>query len=421
MDSKLYALLAREILDSRGNPTVEVTAVLNSGYRGTVGIPSGASVGRYEAAELRDGDSRRYNGKGVLKAVEHVNTTISSKLKGMDALDQVHIDTAMRELDGTPNKSKLGANAILGASLAIAIAAANHQRMPLYKYLNFLATGGKGSSMTSIPTPTFNVINGGKHGGGNIDFQEYHLVPATNKSFREALQLGVELYHAVGHQLKVKGLVHATGDEGGFAPNVATNMDPLEVLSETIRLSQYRFGVDVFFGLDIAASSFHTDRGYQIKDRPVAYTTGEFIDYIADLHKLYHMLMIEDPLAEDDWDGWIKLNQQSGGDILLIGDDLLTTNPERLQHAIEKGACSAILLKPNQIGTLSELLTVVALAKKNDIKCIVSHRSGETNDTFVSDFAVAIQSDYVKFGAPARGERVAKYNRLLAIESELFP
>jgi enolase len=421
MDSKLYALIAREILDSRGNPTLEVTAVLNSGYRGTVGIPSGASVGRYEAAELRDGDSRRYNGKGVLKAVEHVNTSISAKLKGMDALDQVGIDTAMRALDGTPNKSKLGANAILGASLAIAVSAANHQRMPLYKYLNLLATGGKGSSMTRIPTPTFNVINGGKHGGGNIDFQEYHLVPATNKSFREALQLGVELYHAVGHQLKVKGLVHATGDEGGFAPNVATNMDPLEVLSETIRLSQYRFGVDVFFGLDIAASSFHTDRGYQIKDRPVAYTTGEFIDYIADLHKLYHMLMIEDPLAEDDWDGWIKLNKQSGGDILLIGDDLLTTNPERLQHAIEKGACSAILLKPNQIGTLSELLTVVALAKKNDIKCIVSHRSGETNDTFVSDFAVAIQADYVKFGAPARGERVAKYNRLLAIESELFP
>ena len=420
-DSNIYSVSAREILDSRGNPTIEVTAILQSGYRGVASIPSGASVGTYEAAELRDKDPKRYAGMGALKAVENVNSIISPKINGVDSLNQAAVDTLMIELDGTPNMSKLGANSILGVSLAVAQAAANHQRQPLYQYLNNLANNGKGSRMTRIPTPTFNVINGGKHGGGNLNFQEYHLVPASNKPFREALRVGVELYHRVGELLITKGAVHATGDEGGFAPNLSTNMDPLEILTEAIRTSPYRFGTDVFFGLDIAASSFHTDRGYLIKDRPVAYTTNEFIEYISDLHKIYRMLLIEDPLSEDDWEGWIKITHDLGSEILMIGDDLLTTNPERLQHAIDKKACSAILLKPNQIGSLTEFLNVVALAKKNDIKTIVSHRSGETNDTFVSDLAVAIQSDYVKFGAPARGERVAKYNRLLTIESELFP
>ena len=420
-DSNIYSVSAREILDSRGNPTIEVTAILQSGYRGVASIPSGASVGTYEAAELRDKDPKRYAGMGALKAVENVNSIISPKIKGVDALNQAAADTLMIELDGTPNKSKLGANSILGVSLAVAQASANHQRQPLYQYLNTLANNGKPGRMTRIPTPTFNVINGGKHGGGNLNFQEYHLVPASNKPFREALRVGVELYHRVGELLITKGAVHATGDEGGFAPNLSTNMDPLEILTEAIRTSPYRFGTDVFFGLDIAASSFHTDRGYLIKDRPVAYTTNEFIEYISDLHKIYRMLLIEDPLSEDDWEGWIKITHDLGSEILMIGDDLLTTNPERLQHAIDKKACSAILLKPNQIGSLTEFLNVVALAKKNDIKTIVSHRSGETNDTFVSDLAVAIQSDYVKFGAPARGERVAKYNRLLTIESELFP
>lgn len=283
-----------------------------------------------------------------------------------------------------------------------------------------MAGNGKPSPMTRIPTPTFNVINGGKHGGGNLDFQEYHIVPATNKSFSDALRMGVELYHDVKQLLINRGAVHATGDEGGFAPSLSTNMDPLELLTEAIRTSKYRFGGDVFFGLDVAASSFKTDRGYQIKDRPVAYRTPEFIDYIKGLHKIYRLLILEDPLGEDDWDGWIQMSKDLGGEVLLVGDDLLTTNPERLQHAIQKKACSAILLKLNQIGSLSEFLAVVALAKKNDIKCIVSHRSGETTDTFVSDLAVAVQSDYVKFGAPARGERVVKYNRLLAIEAELF-
>jgi len=420
-DSNIYSVSAREILDSRGNPTLEVTLILNSGYRGVSSVPAGASIGKYEAMELRDGDPKRYGGRGVLKAVDHVNRLINAKLKGVDALDQGSVDKIMRDLDGTPNKAALGANAILGVSQSAAVAAANHKRMPLYHYLNVLANGGKSGRMTRIPTPTFNVVNGGKHGGGNLDFQEYHIVPASNKTFSEALRTGAELYHKVGELLAAKGAVRATGDEGGFAPNLSTNMDALEILTESIRTSPYRFGTDVFFGLDIAASSFRSDRGYQIRDRPVAYTTGEFIEYIADMHKIYRMLMIEDPLGEDDWDGWIKLNKEFGGDILFIGDDLLTTNPQRLTHAIDKKACSAILLKPNQIGTLTEFFTVVALAKKNDIRCIVSHRSGETNDSFLSDLAVAVQSDYVKFGAPARGERVAKYNRLLQIESELFP
>lgn len=421
MDTNIYSVTAREILDSRGNPTIEVTAILDSGYRGVASVPSGASVGKYEAVELKDKDPKRYGGKGTLRAVENVNTIISPKLKGQDALNQSAVDGLMIKLDGTPNKEKLGANSILGVSMAIAVAAANHQRVPLYQYLNILANNGKPSRMTRIPTPTFNVINGGKHGGGNLNFQEYHIVPASNKPFSEALRIGTELYHKVGELLITKGAVRATGDEGGFAPNLSTNMDPIELLTEAVRTSPYRFGVDVFFGLDIAASSFQTDRGYQIKDRPVAYTTDEFIEYIADMHKIYRMLLIEDPLGEDDWEGWIKITHELGNEILIIGDDLLTTNPQRLQHAIDKKACSAILLKPNQIGSLTEFLEVVAIAEKNDIKTIVSHRSGETNDTFISDLSVAVQSDYVKFGAPARGERVAKYNRLLQIESELFP
>ncbi len=419
-DSKIYSVSAREVLDSRGNPTVETTVILNSGYRGTAAVPAGASIGKYEAVELRDNDEKRYGGKGVLKAVANVQNILGPKLKGLDATNQEAIDTCMIDLDGTANKSSLGANSILSISLAVAVAAKNHLRLPLYKYLNLMANGGRETPMTRIPTPTFNVINGGKHGGGNLDFQEYHIVPASNKSFHDALRLGVELYHAVGKLLIERGAVHATGDEGGFAPNLSTNMDPLEIVSEAIRRSVYHFGVDVFFGLDVAATSFKNERGYQIKDRPVAYRTDEFIKYLVELHKIYRLLILEDPLGEDDWDGWVEINKELGSETLLVGDDLLTTNPQRLTQAIEKKACSAILLKPNQIGTLTEFLSVVALAKKNDIRCIVSHRSGETNDTFISDLAVAVQSDYVKFGAPARGERVGKYNRLLQIESELF-
>ncbi len=420
MDGKIYSISSREILDSRANPTIETTVILTSGYRGVASVASGASVGKHEALELRDGDPKRFGGMGVSRAIEHVHATILPKLRGMDALNQGQIDKTMVDLDGTPNKATLGSNAILSVSLATAVAAANHQRMPLYKYLNVLAGNGKPSPMIKMPTPTFNVINGGKHSGGNSDFQEYHIVPATSKSYHDALRMGAEIYHEVKQLLVNRGAVHAVGDEGGFAPNLSTNLDPLELLTEAIRMSPYRFGVDVFFGLDIAASSFKSDRGYQIKDRPVAYRTNEFIDYLKDLHKIYRLLILEDPLGEDDWAGWISITKELGSDMLIVGDDLLTTNPERLQRAISDKACSAILLKPNQIGSLSEFLAVAVLAKKYDVKTIVSHRSGDTTDTFVSDLAVAIQSDYVKFGAPARGERVVKYNRLLQIESELF-
>lgn len=419
MDSKIYSIGAREILDSRGDPTVETTVVLASGYRGTASVPSGTSIGKYEAVEIRDGDEKRFSGMGVLKAVQNVSGVINQKLHGMDAAGQGLIDKTMVDLDGTPNKSKLGANAMLSVSLAVARAAANHHKVPLYRYLNALANNGKAGPITRIPTPLFNIINGGKHGAGNLDFQEFHLIPASNKSYHEALEIGAEVYQAVEKILVYRNAVHSVGYEGGFAPNLFTNIDAMEILLEAVRTTKYRFGVDVFFGLDVAASHFKSTRGYQIKDRSTTFQTDDFIEYFKKLHEKYRLLLLEDPLGEDDWEGWVKITRELGTDVLIVGDDLLATNPERLQRAISEKACSAILAKPNQIGTLSEFLAVLVLAKQHDIKTIVSHRSGETNDSFVADLAVAVQSDYVKFGAPARGERVAKYNRLLQIESEL--
>ena len=420
MDSKIYSVTSREILDSRGNPTLETTVILSSGYRGTASVPSGASVGKYEAVELRDNDEKRFNGKGVRSAVQNVNTTINAKLRGMDARSQGTIDKTMVDLDGTPNKNKLGANALLSVSLAAASAAANHQRMPLYRYLNGLTNTGKPVTMTRIPTPLFNIINGGKHGAGNLDFQEFHIIPASNKSYHEALEIGAEIYQGVKKILIYRNAVHSVGDEGGFAPNLFTNIDALEILLEAVKSTPYRFGTDVFFGLDVAASHFKTSRGYQIKDRAMTFQTPDFIEYFKKLHEKYRLLLLEDPLDEDDWSGWAQITRELGEDILIVGDDLLATSLTRLKRAVDEKACSAILAKPNQIGTLSEFLAVIALAKQHDIKTIVSHRSGETNNSFVADLAVAVQSDYVKFGAPARGERVAKYNRLLQIETELF-
>jgi enolase len=419
MDSKIYSIIAREILDSRGNPTVETTVILTSGYRGTASVPSGASIGKYEAIELRDGDEKRYNGMGVLKAVQNVNTAINAKLRGMDAVNQGLIDKTMVVLDGTPNKSKLGANALLSVSLAVAAASANYQRKPLYRYLNGLANTGKPVAITRIPTPLFNIINGGKHGAGNLDFQEFHVIPATNKPYHQALEIGAEIYQAVKKILIYRNAVHSVGDEGGFAPNLFTNIDAMEILLEAVKTTTYLFGVDVFFGLDVAASNFKSALGYQIKDRSTTFQTPDFIEYFKKLHEKYRLLLLEDPLDEDEWDGWTQITRELGEDILIVGDDLLATSPVRLRRAIDEKACSAILAKPNQIGTLSEFLAVIALAKQHDMKTIVSHRSGETNNSFVADLAVAVQSDYVKFGAPARGERVAKYNRLLQIESEL--
>lgn len=419
--SKIYGIQAREILDSRGNPTVESTVILESGYRGTSSVPAGASVGKYEAVELRDKDPKRYNGMGVLTAVNNVNTIIGPKLRGIDAMNQNLVDQTMSELDGTPNKSHLGANAILSVSLANAVACANHNRVPLYTYLHTIVEKSIPVKIERMPTPTFNLINGGLHGAGNLNFQEFHVIPASNKPYHIALEMGEEIYQSVKKILIYRNAVHSVGDEGGFAPNLFTNLDAMEVLLGAVRSTPYRFGVDVFFGLDVASTHFKTERGYEIKDRPLAFNQQEFIDYMKELHEKYHLLLLEDPLEEDDWKGWVEITKQLGSEVLIVGDDLLATNPERLEHAISEKACSAILLKPNQIGSLTEFISVVTLAKKNDIKCVTSHRSGETNDTFIADLAVAIQSDYIKFGAPARGERVSKYNRLLQIESELFP
>lgn len=419
VNSKIYSVFAREILDSRGNPTIETTVLLESGYSGIASVPSGASVGTYEAVELRDADPKRYGGKGVLRAVANVNTTINAALKGKDALSQGAIDTLLVALDGSKDKHALGANSILSVSLAVSVAVSNALRIPLYRYYNALFTVSCPTVITRIPTPTFNIINGGKHGAGNLDFQEFHVIPASNKTFSQALQMGAELYSGVREILKYRNAVHSVGDEGGFAPDLFTNVDALAIIMDAIRASVYRYGVDVFMGLDLASNYFYKDRSYQIKDRPRAYSGHDFVLYLKDLFTQYKLLIIEDGLSEDDWEHWKELTSEIGKDVLVVGDDLLVTNPERLKKAISEKACTSILLKPNQIGTVSEFMAVSTLAKQHDIKTIVSHRSGETNDTSVADLAVGIQSDYVKFGAPARGERVAKYNRLLQIEQEL--
>ncbi len=421
MSTKIYSVIAREILDSRGNPTVETTVILETGYRGIASVPAGTSLGKYEAKELRDGDEKRFNGMGVLKSVNAVNTVIGPKLRGMDALDQRGIDQTMRALDGTADKSKLGANSILGVSLSMAQAAAAAQRVSLFHYLNAMFSQLIPTQLTKIPTPTVNVINGGKHGAGNLDFQEFQVIPASSLRYSDALRMAVEIYQKLRGILQYRNTSTAVGYEGGFAPNLYTNLDAMELLQEAVRATPYRFGVDVFFGLDVAASHFKTDRGYQIKDKQTPLSPKDFASYLADLHKNYRLLILEDPLDEDEWAGWVQITAQLGHDVMIVGDDLLATNPKRLEKAIHDKACTAILLKPNQIGTLTEFFEVVAMAKKNNIQTIVSHRSGETNDSFIADLGVAVQSDYVKFGGPTRGERVAKYNRLLQIEAELFP
>ena len=421
VNSKIFSIHAREILDSRATPTIETTVILESGYRGTVSVPSGASVGKYEALELRDGDEARYHKLGVLKAVENVNTVIANKLRGMNAVSQFDIDTALIQLDGTDNKAKLGANAILSVSLSVCDAASQCLRIPLYRYINQLINPTFPIAIKRIPTPLFNMINGGKHGAGNLNFQEFLVIPPSNAPYREALVRGVETYQAIKQILEYRNAIHSLGDEGGFAPNLFTNEDALEIISEAVRSNDKQIGKDVFLGMDIAASHFKTEKGYLIKDRPTAYSTKEFIAFLKNIHTKYSLLLLEDPIDEDDWSGWQEITKEMGSEILIVGDDLIASNYKRLEQAIRDKACSAVILKPNQIGTLTELLSTVVLAKKNDIKCIVSHRSGETNDAFVADLAVGIQSDYVKFGAPARGERVAKYNRLSQIESEILP
>ncbi|HLE48660.1 MAG TPA: phosphopyruvate hydratase [Patescibacteria group bacterium] len=417
--AKVKNIFAREILDSRGTPTVEAVCVTDTGHVGVASVPSGASTGTYEALELRDTDSPRYLGKGVLKAVNNVNTILGPALVGMEITDQFGVDNKLISLDGTKNKSKYGGNAILAASVVISKTAAIAQGIPLYKHYYNLASNMGITASPHASTPLFNMINGGLHGAGNLDFQEFHVIPATSKKFSDGLRMGVEIYMKIGGNLKRRGAIHSVGDEGGYAPNLFTNADALEIMVESINESDYSLGKDVFLGLDVAASVFYKNGVYTIRDKSSPMTDNELLDYYKSINANYHLALLEDMFQEDAWESWKKIYNEFQGQILMVGDDLLATNFERVQKAIKEKACNAILVKPNQIGTVTETLQVIKLARGANWKIIVSHRSGETTDWFIADFATGVGADYVKFGAPARGERVVKYNRLLAIENEL--
>lgn len=409
-------LVAQEILDSRGWPTVEAAMVLDDNTVVDTAVPSGTSMGKHEAVEMRDADPGRMYGKGVLKAVENINTVIAPALIGKDPTQQAAIDQILVQLDGTMNKSKLGANAILAVSQATAKAGAAHYGIPLYKYFK------EKYQLTPdlhIPTPIFNVVNGGEHGAGNLDFQEFQIIPASNKEFKKALQMGVEIFMSLEHVLVEKGAIHSTGIEGGFAPNLYTNADAFQILTEAIKQLPYLLAQDVFVGLDVAANFLFQNGKYHIKDLSQAATADDIIEFYKKIHKDFMILSIEDGLAEDDWENWAKLTAQLGKDIMIVGDDLLTTSRERIQKAIKEKSCNAVIVKPNQIGTITETVEFVKTAKEAEWQTVFSHRSGETTDTFIADMAVGLGGDYAKFGAPSRGERVVKYNRLLQIVNEL--
>jgi enolase len=403
---------AMEILDSRGNPTVRVTVELDGGCSGTAAVPSGASTGKHEAVELRDGDRSRFNGLGVLKAVSNVNGEILRALEGMSAFDQVAIDRRMIELDGTENKSRLGANAILGVSLAVARAAANYLCLPLYRHL-----GGIAADM--LPVPMMNILNGGKHADDSIDFQEFMIVPAGAGSFGDAVQMGSEIYHSLKNILKGKSLNTNVGDEGGFAPSLHHNREAVELLLSAIEKAGHKPGKDCFIALDLASSEFYRDGRYVLAREGTSLTSEQMIDYCADLISNYPIISIEDGLAEDDWDGWQLMNKKLGKRVQLVGDDLYVTSVERLNQGIKVKASNSILIKVNQVGTLSETISAAQTAQKAHWTAVVSHRSGETEDTTIADLSVGLGSGLIKTGAPCRSERTAKYNRLLEIENEL--
>lgn len=410
---------AREILDSRGEPTVEAVCQLDTGQVVLASVPGGTSAGSHEALELDDNDESRYLGEGKLKAVENVNKVLGPAVVGMDPTHQEEIDAKLIQIDGTENKSKLGANAILAISIAVAKAGAIVSGENIYLWIYALAQRIGIKPLLHIPTPLFNMINGGLHGAGNLDFQEFHVIPALAKPFSEGLRMGVEIYMAVGSNLERRGAVHSVGDEGGYAPNLFTNADALEVFLESIKSTPYAIGRDVFLGLDVAANSFYKNGQYVIKDKSTPLDDMQMLEYYKSLYDQYRLAILEDPFYEDAWDSWKKITEALGGSLAVVGDDLLATNPKLVQKAIDQKACNTILIKPNQIGTVTETLKVIKLARDAGWRVIVSHRSGETNDTFIADFAVGVGADYVKFGAPARGERVAKYNRLSSIEMEL--
>jgi enolase len=414
--STIKSIQAREILDCRGIPTIEVSLLTNDNIWVTSSVPTSISTGKYEAVELRDQDPERYQGLGVLKAVDNINTTINDALRGKDPSQQGEIDKLLLELDGTNDKSKLGANAILAISQVVCKAGAAMFQIPVYQYL-FLKY--RLIEALTLPTTGFNMINGGKHGAGNLDFQEFIIVPSSRFSFSKGLQMGVEIFYELERTLISKNAIHSVGVEGGYAPNLFTNLDALELIMLSIKQTAYEYGHDVFIGLDVAASSFYRGGKYAIKDRSQAFSGKDFIDYYKDLNDQYHIISLEDPLAEDDWDNWINLNAELGSKVMIIGDDLLTTNKERVEKAIAKKACGSILVKPNQIGTITESIEVIKICQDAGWSISVSNRSGETTDDFIADFAVGVGANYSKFGAPSRGERTVKYNRLLKIESEL--
>jgi len=403
---------ALEILDSRGNPTLQVRVELDGGCFGMAAVPSGASTGKYEAVELRDGDSSRFNGLGVLKAAANVNDKIGHALIGMSALDQAAIDQKMIELDGTANKSNLGANAILGVSLAIAHAAADYLKIPLYRYLG-------GVCAHVLPVPMMNILNGGKHAADSTDFQEFMIVPVGAGNFSKTIQMGSEIYHNLKSILKDKGLNTNVGDEGGFAPSLKTNRDGVEIVLSAIEKAGYQPGKDCFIALDLAASEFFDKGKYVLSKEGVSLSAEEMIAYCADLVSKYPIISLEDALDEDDWDGWQMMNKKLGAKVQLVGDDLYVTNIKRLSKGIKMGASNSILIKVNQIGTLTETVAAAQMAQKAGWTAIVSHRSGETEDITIADLAVALNSGLIKTGAPCRSERTAKYNRLLTIEQEL--
>ncbi len=417
--AKISRIWAREILDSRGIPTVEAACQLENGTLTVASAPAGTSTGTHEALELRDVDNPRYLGKGVLTAVGNVNNVLGPALVGMDPSVQAQIDAKLVQVDGSENKSKYGANAILAVSIAVCKAGAVEQKQAPYLWVYALAQQIGLKPVLHIPTPLFNMINGGLHGAGNLDFQEFHVIPSSIKNYSQGLQMGVEIYQTIGENLSRRGAIHSVGNEGGYAPNLFTNADALEVFVEAIKDTKYSIGRDIFLGLDVAADSFFKDGEYIIRDKSSPLDDNGLMEFYKTLNNQYHLALIEDPFQEDAWDSWKKLTEALASQVTIVGDDLLATNPARVQKAISDKACNAILVKPNQIGTVTETLKVIKMARDASWKVIVSHRSGETNDSFIADFGVGVGADYVKFGAPARGERVAKYNRLSSIEVEL--
>ncbi|WP_422110788.1 phosphopyruvate hydratase [Candidatus Synechococcus calcipolaris] len=410
MDTAIAAIRAREILDSRGRPTVEAEVELDCGIVGLAQVPSGASTGSFEAHELRDGDPSRYGGKGVLKAVDNINTLIAQQLLDFNSYDQIALDQIMIELDGSANKSVLGANAILAVSLAAAKACAEALGLPLYRYLG-------GPLANVLPVPMMNVINGGAHAANNIDFQEFMVMPVGASTFQEALRWGAEIFAALSQVLKDQGLLTGVGDEGGFAPNLPSNQAALDILMKSIELAGYKPGEQVALALDVAANEFYKDSQYVYDGKPQS--PADFITYLGELVASYPIVSIEDGLYEDDWESWQALTAQLGSKVQLVGDDLFVTNRDRLQKGIENGSANAILIKLNQIGSLTETLETIALATRHSYRCVISHRSGETEDTTIADLAVATRAGQIKTGSLCRSERVAKYNRLLRIEDEL--